>query len=253
MRKRRQNWQKKYLVLIIVIASAVLYFTGVLSGLYANKLTEERTTTKLSLLKNETYQDITMFKQGTSTQLTNLNQYIMFLETNLNSMQIQQEFLSSLSQEERCRFSNITTEYLIGQLQYYREQLPYRLEEYEKKNKLSTEYQVLKQQYNTLSLRTWIIMRKNTCDKNLVRVLYFYNAECELCVEQGEHLDLFTTTLEQKGKKVALFAIDANANDVLIRFIREYYQLEEVPAIIVNEAAYQGFVWTAEELARGIE
>jgi|GEM_PF-818138 len=249
----RKQPLRKQVIWIVVIMSIVLYLAGVFSGLYANKIYEDRAASSLLSFKSDTQKDIVSLEERTAMQITSLNSYIKFLETNLNTLQLQQEFTSSLPPDKVCRFSDITTNYLTKELAFYRERLPYRLEEYEKENELSDEYLLLKQQYNMLSLRTWVLVRNQRCEPDVVQALYLYSSDCEYCVEQGEELDAFTRDLEEEGKKVMLFTIDYNADDPLSSFIKEYYSINSTPAIIIGEQVYQGELFDAARLEKETE
>jgi len=246
--------RERSIIILVAGMCILLYFAGVLSGLYANKITEKKTQTSLTNLKRETRADLETFKSGTEEQIENLNDYIVFLESNINTVQVEQEFLETLPPEERCAFSELRMQDMIGQLQHYRDQLPFRLEAYERETPLTDEYKILKQQYNALSIRTWIFARAHRaeCATALVDGLYFYSASCEGCVEQGEELDAFTQAMEQTGQSVMLFTIDADADDSMIRFLRAYYDITRLPALVLNDVVYTGRIVPAETLIGGV-
>ncbi len=231
------------LVTIIIIASVALYLAGVMSGLYANKVLEERTK-----------EDIESLQAGTAEQLRQFKKYIDFLEENLNSMQLEQGFLETLPPEERCNFSSSSVNYLLERLQYYRDQLPYRIEAYERNNALSKEYLSLKEEYDALSLRTWVLARylSQQCDPPMVTGLYLYSGECERCVEQGEALDRFTAALKEEGYAVMLFTVDYETENPPLPLIKRFYRLNATPAIIIGERVFQGRVYGADELLEAI-
>ncbi|RME30758.1 hypothetical protein D6789_04665 [Candidatus Woesearchaeota archaeon] len=249
-----RNPRRNFIIGVALFMSALLYLAGVLSGLYANKILEERTNTHLASLKNETEQDIRTLQEGTQEELQHLQNYINFLETTLKSMQLERLFAETLSQEQACAFSALSMQYLITQLQVYREQLPFRIEAYERDNELSEEYLQLKEQYNALSVQAWIVARNQhlACGTDLVYGLYFYSRDCENCVRQGEELDTFTLSLQREGKDVMLFTIDADSDDPLINIIKNYYSITAVPALIINDNVYQGRVFTANQLKEAV-
>ncbi len=252
---RRKLPKRNVIIGVAIFMSALLYLAGVLSGLYANKLFEERTNTHLEALKSETEQDIRSLQAGTQEELQHLRSYIDFLETTLKSMQLERLFAQTLSREQACRFSGISMDYLIQQLQVYRDQLPFRIEAYERANELTPEYLNLKEQYNALSVQAWIVARNQhlSCGTDLISGLYFYSRSCDICVRQGEELDAFTARLRAQGRDVMLFTVDFDSSDPLINMVKQYYNLTQVPALVIDDTVVQGRLFTADELVEAVQ
>src|SRR3989338_7771691 len=231
--------QKTYIILFAIFASVILYLAGVFSGLYANKI-----------LKEATEKDISILKEKTSKDLVALQSYVDFLDVNLKSMQLEQTFRETLASEQMCSFSRISFNELLSQLGYYWDRLPYRIEEYEKYNKLSEDYKLLKQQYAHLSIRTWILARNQyeKCSMNVTHGLYFYSADCKECVEQGEQLDKLNLKARASGKEMVMFPIDFYMGEPIASNLKKYYGINSSPAIIINDNVLQGRLFTAEEL-----
>lgn len=236
-----QDWPKRkmHIILFAVIASIILYLAGVFSGLYANKLVKEATEEDISKLKQETLQD-----------LEALQNYITFLDSNLKSMQLEQTFSETLTKEEMCTFSIISLNELFKQLGYYWDRLPFRIEEYEKYNELSDEYNLLKQQYAHLSIRTWILARNQyvKCSMDLIHGLYFYSADCEECIHQGEQLDKLNEKAKALNKEIVMFPIDFYLDNPIVTNLKKYYGINSTPAIIVNDKVFQGRLFSSDEL-----
>lgn len=234
----------------VIILCLVLYLAGVFSGLYANKVLERKTKGELRTLQDSTKRDISNLERGTNAQFQILTEYTQFLETQLSTMQLEQLFTETLSGEERCAFSSLSTQYLIDELQYYRDQLPFRVEEYEKQPDLPEEYLRLKGQYNALSIRAWIMARnvQQNCDAEFTHILYLYTADCESCVAQGEQLDEVNRRLRQEERDVLLFTIDYNADNLVLDFLKQYYNMTETPAILVDDELYQGELYQASQI-----
>lgn len=227
------------IIIIVIISSITLYLAGVFSGLIAN-----------NLVKKETKQDIESFKQETEQYLGELEDYILFLDTNLKNMQLEETFLQTLSREDKCSFTEISFNELVSQLGYYWSRLPSRIEEYEKNNKPSPEYTRLKEQYTHLSIRTWILAKNQfeKCNIDLVHGLHFYSVDCEECVAQGEQLDKLNIKVKSKGKDIILFPIDFNSEDPIIKNLKKFYSIKTTPAVIINDKIHQGRLFTSEEL-----
>jgi thiol-disulfide isomerase/thioredoxin len=235
----KESTRKLYIIGFALIMSIILYFSGVFSGLNANKI-----------IKESTQKDIFDLRKETSEDLNSLQSYISFLDNNLKGMQLEQTFTESLNQDEMCSFSAISLSGLFSQLPYYWERLPYRIEEFEKYNQLSEEYNTLKQQYTHVSIRTWILARnqKEKCNIDLIHGLYFYSADCKDCVKQGEQLDVVNKELEKLGIDIVMFPIDYNSNEQIISNLKKYYKIKSTPAIIINDNILQGRLFEADEI-----
>ena len=235
----QEQKKRNYIILFAIIASIVLYLSGVLSGLYANKIVEKSTAKDISSLKLETSKDLDI-----------LQRYVNFLDTNLKNMQLEQTFTESLTEEEMCSFSIISINELFNQLSYYWDRLPYRIEEYERYNEPVEEYNLLKQQYAHLSIRTWIMARSQheKCNIDLVHGLYFYSADCEECIKQGEQLDKLNSMVTEAGREIVMFPIDFYLEQPIVNNLKEYYGINFTPAIIINDKVFQGRLFKADEL-----
>src|SRR3989338_1029782 len=236
-----QSPKKKYIIFFAILISIILYFAGVFSGLYANKL-----------VKDSTSRDILDLKKETSKDLDLLQNYIDFLDSNLKNMQLEQTFIETLSKGQMCNFSKISLNELFSQLSYYWGKLPYRIEEYEKYNELSTDYNLLKKEYAHVSIRTWILARNQyqQCQRGIVHGLYFYSADCEECIAQGEQLDVLGNKIKQQGREMIMFPIDFYMEEPIVENLRKYYNINSTPAIIINDHVMQGRLFTAGEMLK---
>ena len=234
-----QSPKKRHIIFFAIVISVMLYLTGVFSGLYANKLVKESTQKDIFNLKTETSKDLEL-----------LQNYIDFLDSNLKDMQLEQTFIETLNDEQRCIFSSISLNELFSQLSYYWSKLPYRIEEYEKYNELSEEYKTLKKQYAHVSIRTWILARSQyeKCNINLIHGLYFYSADCDECVKQGEQLDTLGKNIKQQGMEIIMFPIDFYLKEPIVENLKKYYNIKLTPAIVINDKVLQGRLFTASEL-----
>ena len=235
----KKNPGKSRIILLVAVFSIVLYFSGVISGLYANKI-----------LKEETKKDIGNLKYETKQNLESLQSYVDFLDTNLKDMQLEQVFLDTLSRKDMCNFSRISMNELVSHLRFYWSRLPYRIEDYENNNKVTEEYTILKDQYAHLSIRTWILAKSeyDKCNMNIVHGLYFYSINCKDCVKQGEEIDRLSKKIAAARSDMIMFPIDFNSNQTIILNLKEFYGINSTPAIIINDKVFQGRLFTAEEL-----
>jgi hypothetical protein len=87
MPKNQKSPNKRVgIIILAIIISIVLYLAGVYSGLNANKIIKTKTENDLKAFEN----------------------YINFLDTNLKTMQFEQTFMETLTNEQMCNFSKIS-------------------------------------------------------------------------------------------------------------------------------------------------
>lgn len=241
---------KKGVIAFAVFAAFVLYFSGVFSGLYAKDATLKQTESDINQLKLETRQDLSEFSLETEQDIVSLSSYISFLDRNLKSMQLEETFAETLNEKEKCEYSRISLDELVNQLGYYWEKLPFRLEEYEKNNQPTSEYLQLKAEYTDLSIRIWILARRQNenCNTDIVPGLHFYSKDCEECVAQGEQIDKLNSLIAVSGRNLIMFPVDSDSTDPLIANLRRFYSINSTPAVIINDRVFQGKLFEAEEL-----
>tara|TARA_Y100000310_G_scaffold212686_1_gene213562 strand:- start:5326 stop:6087 length:762 start_codon:yes stop_codon:yes gene_type:complete len=231
--------KRKGLIVVIIIASLILYLAGVFSGLIAN-----------NLVKQEAKKDLESLKLETEQYLKDLEKYIDLLDTNFKSVQLESTFTQTLNPKEKCKYSEISLNELVSQLGYYWDRLPYRIEDYERNNEVTDEYRRLKEQYTQLSIRIWILAKNqvDSCNTDMVHGLYFYSVDCEVCVAQGEELDSLNTEITSQSKDIILFPVDIDSDDPIIRNLRTFYSIDSTPALIINNNVFQGRLFRSEEL-----
>lgn len=223
--KKRQNFQKGVIAIALIVA-IILYLAGVFSGLYASRVIREET----------------------QANLTSLRAYVGVLEESVKTQQLEQGFANTLDTKNQCQFSELSMNNLFTQLRGYWEELPFRIEEYEKSNTVSKE---LKLQYTTATLQTWITAKGvySKCNTTLIPVLYFYSKNCSNCVEQGRQLDEVQRIVANESGKAIVFTIDIGAPEPMINRLVNYYNITKTPAVIINDKVSQGKVFDAQTLA----
>lgn len=248
--RRKKTPTVSFIIGIAVVISIFLYLAGVFSGLYANKILEERTTANIESFKFETKKDIDKLKQGTEEDIDYLKNYLIFLESNLQDIQQEQFFADALSETEQCTFSVLTLQKQMDHLRYFWSILPFRIEEYEKYNELTDEYLSLKKQYTQVSIKTWIYAKKisDKCNQDLTHGLYFYSANCTTCIRQGEQLDRLAINLDETNQSLMLFTIDIDSDEPLVRIVKDYYGVSSAPAVVINNELFQSNLTTTEKL-----
>jgi hypothetical protein len=224
--------RRRSLIIISVIFALILYVAGLLSGFSFSKFTEKN------------------IEEKTAKELGALMDYVKSLDSDLQSIQIQEMFVGSLNENDTCTFSEVYSSNINKNLNYFWSVLPARLEEYERNIKPTWEYLELKRQYTKLSLRAWIISKNNydRCNSSIIPILYLYSKNCTGCIKQGEELDKLKQYMKENDKSLMVFTIDFDYDDSAIDLIKEYYKINRVPALIINNKLLQGRIFNESEM-----
>jgi len=222
---------RKQILTIAIVLSLIMYLLGVFSGLFANKIMEQKVEEDIEFLKN--YNDVASL--------------------DLKNMLLQQLLIDQLPND--CKSSNIYLENLRKQLDPYWQKLPARLEAYDKTGKITPEYISLKREYIRLSLRIWLLTRKSyeDCNSDLVPILYFYDKDCQTCTRQGEIFDQLKIEMEDVNKSLVVFPIDQNFEDDNVYLLKEYYNITSVPSVIIKNKIISGDIISLNKLIEIIE
>jgi len=241
MRRPKSNQLKRNIIIIAAIISLVLYFAGVISGLYASKLIERKTSTQIQSFKSETKDDLDSLKSIVDVSVLDLK-----------NIQLQQLFIDNFHGQDKCDFMELYMVNLYKQLGAYWKILPLRLEEYDKQTQASPEYIAIKREYIRLSLRFWVVSNMNyqECkNKNFIPILYFYTKDCEKCLEQGIEFDRFSQDMKSYNRTAIIFPIDANFEDDTVFLLKQYYNISFYPFIITNNLIKQGEIISSKNLS----
>ncbi|MBN2052270.1 hypothetical protein JW756_02090 [Candidatus Woesearchaeota archaeon] len=224
--------KKKSLIIIAIILSIILYAAGLLSGLSFSKFMEKN------------------IEQKTKADINDIVDYVKSLDSSLQSIQIQERFVQGLNEKDTCKFADVYFSQINQNLNYFWKVLPARLEEYERTVELTPEYLELKRQYTKLSLRAWIISKDNyqKCKTRIIPVLYLYSTNCADCVKQGEVLDDVKNFLVLENKSLIVFTVDYDYNEPALDLVKKYYDINVVPALVINDEALQGRLFSENEI-----
>jgi hypothetical protein len=222
--KKQVTIKRATLIIIAVVLSTVLFISGLISGLSFSKYIEAR------------------FEESTKKEVNFLLDYVENLNGEIQSIQLQEKFIDSMKEEDKCEFSDAYFSEINPELEYYWNVLPRRLEEYERNNEETEEYLTLKKEYTKASIRAWITAKNNynKCSTKIVPILYFYSKDCDICIRQGEELDELRQLLDDQGKDILVFTVDYNYDEPTLNMIKTYYNITSTPAIIANEKVLQG-------------
>jgi len=140
-KKRKQSIV--WILIFAIILLAILYLAGFFTGLSYSK----------------------RIQQETSTDILKLKSNISGIEQEIQYMQLKESFINSIT-EDVCSKDILNSIGINKELSKFWSLLPKRLEEYEKTNPPTKEYEALKDSYMTTSFKAWIISKDiyNKCE-----------------------------------------------------------------------------------------
>ena len=113
---------------------------------------------------------------------------------------------------------------------------------YENEKFKDDKYIQTKKDYTLIQIRYWSYLErlKHECNNtNYITILYFYSTECKDCSKQGLILDYLK---QAHPNNVMNFALDSDIDLNIIRLIKNVYEVQETPTLIINEKKYTGLV-----------
>ncbi len=207
--------------LLAIVLSIILYVLGVYTGVKVENYFSTKIYSELELMKT----DMQKIKQST------------------DNLYIQQLLLLSVDKEKTCPILVSSLKEIEQNLKFYWDRLPKRLEEYEKYEDVTKEYENLKKDYMTISLKAWSIssLIKKDCDPSLIPILYFYSRNCEKCIDQGVELDKLKQLVISENKTVMVFTVDYDLSNPNLNVIKVAYNITETPSMIIEDKIINGF------------
>ncbi len=215
--------RKNRVYLLAGLSAIMLYVVGVFTGAFILQYTEGKTSREFASLREE----------------------IQGYGQDLESIELEQLYLASGQSELGCKFIVASLNRVQSDLDYFWRNLPQKLEVYEKYNPPDENYEALKREYMAVSLKAWLLSLsvKEKCGEDIIPILYFYTRDCEGCIEQGSVLDQV-----RESSNALVYTLDLNLESDAISMVREVYGIDQAPALIIGDRAYQGLV-TYEELS----
>ena len=115
--------------------------------------------------------------------------------------------------------------------------------DYEKENSINeNDYLLISRIYTLDNLRYWLLSdeAKESCDLNIVSILYFYSDDCPSCPNQGTILTYFKKLL---GEQLLVFPINLDLKDdePMVEAVMSLYDIDKYPTIVI-EITSSGFV-----------
>ena len=216
--------KKNKIYLIAGLTSIILYIVGIFTGAAIYQYTQSKTNQEFDILRSEIYG----------------------YEDDLNSIELEMLYLASSQGELGCKLILTSLNRVQSDLGYFWDNLPQKLEVYERDNSPDENYELLKKEYMTVSLKAWLLSLslKEKCGLDSTPLLYFYSRNCDDCVEQGEIIDSVRVERDLK-----VYTIDLNLDSDIVSTIKEAYGIQTAPSLLIDENVYKGLV-DKEDLIR---
>jgi len=129
-----------------------------------------------------------------------------------------------------------------------------KVEEYEESNRFASLFILEKKRYALLDLQFWInsIDLKNLCNANYSTVIYFYSQYEK--TPQQVFQDRVLWDLKQKcGPKIIYITFPADIDISTIEIIKNIYNIEKIPSILIDESILLEGPLTMRELEEYIK
>ena len=178
-----------------------------------------------------------------TTKLKHIDYLGQELKTDTVAMEIQYEIIA----DDPCSHVNSTP--LAEDLYEIASKLDYMENRLGEDNK---DVQDLKEYYSLLEIRHWMFLKKTKkeCKNNRTLVLYFYSnkKDCHNCEEQG----FILTWIRKNYPHVYIYAFDYNIENAALDTIKEIYNINGTPSIVVDSKTNNRFVpkWEMENIIK---
>lgn len=99
----------------------------------------------------------------------------------------------------------------------------------------------LKTYYTLLQIKDYLLMKKISvkCNTKPVFILYFYSNDCTECEQQGYVL----TYLREQYPNLRIYSFDYNMDNPALRTMISLFKVKNtLPAIVINDKVYNGFI-----------
>ena len=205
---KNKRFDEKLLIIAIIITT-LLFMGGVFTGL-------------------------TISKQKLGT----LEERMLDITTDIQNFQLQFLFFDVLGDKAACPLLSAT----LADINQDSYDVGIRLTNYDPNKELEAleDYTTLKKEYSRLLIGYWLLSNKlgDSCEEGTNTIVYFYSENCVDCDNQGFVLDY----LKRKyGNRVLIFALDADLDEPSVQTLKEYYQIEKYPGLIINGKLYPEF------------
>jgi hypothetical protein len=170
------------------------------------------------------------------SRLTLLEDFNQQQRSDFESLQLQYAYLTSSNGS--CSAFEETLGESVSDLENAR----IKMENYLQSSYDSDDFLDEKRDYMLAEIRYWMLARQTeiACGKHSVNILYFYESDdvCSKCSTQGYVL----TSLKDKFKdKLLVFSLDASSDEPMVKIIKNVYNLEDTPSIVIDDEVISGF------------
>lgn len=152
-----------------------------------------------------------------------------------NDVRLLQSFTQRMIDNKSLDCSILLRENLIAGDKIYQE--GQKVEEYEKANRFTPTIFVEKERYALLDLQFWLnsIDMKKICNASYSTVIYFYSQNNKT-VEQGFQDKVLLDLKEKCGPQIIYITFPSDMGITTLNVIRDIYNIEKLPAIMINES-----------------
>ncbi len=183
-----------------------------------------------------------IFLMGTrlsEEKVTGIEREITRFEIERRSQDISRQLAENLP-EKNCDALEVAVEQTISDTAV----LADRVTDYEDNVKLgNNRFEMLKKEYMNVLLEYWLLTEKvdEMCGSSTVRMLYFYSDPhvCPMCEDQGT---IITHYREKYDDTLLVFPLDMSLDMRHLTILRETYDIEEYPVMVVGEDVHRGFM-----------
>ena len=116
-----------------------------------------------------------------------------------------------------------------------------KLDQYASDNELKDmkEYEKLKKEYSRIIISYWLLSNKlkGACGLDAATIIFFIGKDCAECDQQAFVL---TYLKEKFGDKILIFTLDGSMEEPSIEVLKNYYNVTDYPAIVVNGKRFDG-------------
>ncbi len=154
------------------------------------------------------------------------------ISTDIMSSETEYDLLA----ESSCK--DLSEDVLSQELNALAQKLTYTEENF---GKNSPDLLRLKTYYTILQIKDYLLMKKISlkCNTKPVFILYFYTADCQECGQQGYVL----TYLREQYPNLRIYSFDYKLDNPALHTLISLYKVKEtVPAIVINDKVYNGFL-----------
>ena len=113
--------------------------------------------------------------------------------------------------------------------------------------KEDTQLLIQKEYYQLVEIETWLLLERinEECDSDVNIILFFYTNKKDddkgkdtVSEEQGVLLD---TLYKKFGDSIAVFAFDVNTDNPALNSLRDMYDIDTAPTLVINGEVYEGY------------